>query len=105
LDGCTIPECLQHLAWQDIPDINNYDGEFDRIVNTIFGFSEKPPIGKPPAYIQSTVLQIGDLTKTDAIIFEAAWGLALADDSPLINPDPLVAALREQHISESQIIG
>ena len=30
--------------------------------------------------------------------------MALAEDNPLINPDPLIAALREQDVSESQIM-
>jgi hypothetical protein len=104
LDGCEIPECLKHLVWQDIPDIDNYDAAFDRIVNAIFGFSDKPPVGQPPAYVRSAVLQIGYLTRTDGIIFESACRMALAEDNPLINPDPLIAALREQDVSESQIM-
>jgi hypothetical protein len=104
LDGCEIPECLVHIVWQDIVDIENYDAEFDRILNAIFGFYDRPPIGKRPDYVRPDVLEIGELTRIDGIIFEAACRMALAEDNPLINPDPLITALRERGVSESQII-
>lgn len=104
LDGCEIPECLKHIRWQDLTNTEVYDAEFERILNAIFGVYDKPPVGKQPAYTRLDVLQIGDLTRIDSVIFETACRMALDGDSTLINPHPLVAALTPEGISETQIM-
>jgi len=104
LDGCEIPECLKHIVWQDVTNPEAYDAEFERILNAIFGVYDKPPVGARPAYTRPDVLQIGDLTRIDSVIFEHACQMALDADNPLINADPLVAALTPQGISETQIM-
>ncbi len=104
LDGSEVPECLKHIVWQDVKNTETYDAEFERILNAIFGVYDKPPVGERPAYTRPDVLQIGDLTRIDSVIFETACRMALDKDSPLINADPLVAALAPQGISEAQIM-
>ncbi len=104
LDGCDVPECLKHTCWLDIPDVDAYDQQFERVLNTIFGMSDRPPIGARPAYTRLEVLEIGDLTRIDSVVFEIACRMALEADNPLINVEPLVASLREKGISEAQII-
>src|ERR1035437_8569197 len=41
LDGCEVPECVKHCIWQDIANPTNYDDEFKRILNSVFGQYEK----------------------------------------------------------------
>ena len=94
LDGCEVPECLKHTCWQEIPDLRNFDKEFERILNAVFGMYDKPPIGERPAYVRPDVLKIGDLTRIDSVIFEVACRTALEQDNPLIAAEPLVAALK-----------
>jgi hypothetical protein len=104
LDRCEVPECLLNTIWQDVPDLQNYDQQFERIVNTSFGQFDKPPLGERPPYVRPDVLEIGDLTRIDSLICEAACRMAIEEDSPLINPDPLVTSLAEQGVSESHIM-
>lgn len=68
LDSCDVPECLRHTAWQEIADPGHFDGEFQRILNSIFGQYEKPPLGEPPPYIESEPPQLEGLSKIDATI-------------------------------------
>ena len=42
LDGCTVPECLRHVRWQDIPNLESYDSEFEHVLNGILGVYDKP---------------------------------------------------------------
>lgn len=51
LDKADVPESLQSLVWEPIPDINDYIAQLDRIVAAIFGNREKPSVGKPPSYV------------------------------------------------------
>ena len=104
LDGCEVPECLKHTCWQEILDLRNFDKEFERILNAVFGMYDKPPIGERPAYVRPDVLKIGDLTRIDSVIFEVACRTALEQDNPLIAAEPLVAALKAKGISETQIM-
>lgn len=43
-----IPNYLNHLIQCRIYDINNYETEFDKIVSTIYGRSDKPQLENPP---------------------------------------------------------
>jgi hypothetical protein len=94
----------EHIVWQDVKNTEAYDAEFERILNAIFSVYDKPPVGERPAYTRPDVLQIADLTRIDSVIFESACRMALEGDNPLINSDPLIAALLPQGISEAQII-
>src|ERR1035441_5866623 len=55
LDGCEVPECLRSTVWEDIADLDSYDTQFERIVNSIFGQYEKPPVGDTPPHIAADV--------------------------------------------------
>lgn len=81
IDDCEVPECLQSTVWQSIKDINKYDEELDKIVMSIFGQNNKPPIGKPPTYVNTVIDQFQGLTKVDSIIFKAACDNAIKRNS------------------------
>lgn len=105
LDACEVPEPLRHTQWSDIADPANYDQEFERIVNSIFGQYHKPPLGSVPAHVQSKVFNIGGLSKLDSIIFDCACRIAVRQGHmQLVNASQLISELGNQEISESQIL-
>jgi len=104
LDACEVPEALRNTIWIDISDPANYDREFERIVNSIFGQYQTPPLGPVPGHVRSIALNIVGLTKIDSIIFECACKMAIEQGYSLIEATQLVSALRRQDISESQIL-
>lgn len=54
--------------WQKIDNLDSYDSEFNRIVSSIYGHSEKPALGSPPSYTQTVVDTLPGLTKVDSLI-------------------------------------
>ena len=57
LDDCEIPVCLSHLIRVMIKDVKNYSNEVQRIINTIHGVSDRPPLGPPPSHVPIPVLK------------------------------------------------
>jgi TIR domain len=104
LEGCKVPECLRDTLWQNISNLDSYDSQFEYILNSIHGQYKKPPLGERPVYIRPDVLHIGNLAQIDAVFFEAACRIAIDQGHPLIHAEPLVASLKEQGISEEQIM-
>jgi len=105
LDHCEIPTALKDTVWTEIPDLANYDREFERILNSIYGQYSKPPLGQAPAYVRPDVLQMDGLSAIDSIIFEHACKIAIEQGhSIIISGERLVAELGPQGISEQQIM-
>ena len=63
IDDCEIPEVLKSTLWEKINDLDNYSDGLDKIVASIYGQKNKPPIGNAPSYISSPVENIAGLTK------------------------------------------
>lgn len=89
IDDCTVPEALQSTLWQRIENLDEYQESFDRIVAAIFGTSDRPPVGTPPAYTPHLAQRIGGLTKVDSFVLRLACEEALSKDSDFIEPDEL----------------
>ncbi|MEY0536570.1 toll/interleukin-1 receptor domain-containing protein [Providencia rettgeri] len=70
LDNCEVPESLKSTLWESIKDLNDYDLSFQRILQSIFGVTNKPAIGSKPAYVDSVYHDIGGLTKIDNLILQ-----------------------------------
>jgi TIR domain len=77
LDDTKVPSCLQATLWERIADPKSYDDSLERIVLAIFGGSDKPPIGGAPAYAAKPILTIGDLTRADSVVLQAACERAI----------------------------
>lgn len=87
IDDCEIPEVLKATLWQHIEDLDDYPKAFDRILAAIFGTTDKPPIGSPPAYAASFVQNIGALNNVDSLVLRMACEQARAKGSDLIDPN------------------
>ena len=70
IDECDVPQALRHLKWVRIKNLQNYSSELSEIVSTIFGTSEKPPLGTPPAHSTIAVIDyLPGITKADNLVF------------------------------------
>jgi predicted transcriptional regulator len=103
IDECEIPEALKTTIWERIKDINNYEEEFNRIVASIYEISQKPPIGNPPKYTQSTIVMFPGFSKIDMLVLKTIGDLASNSESPIFGPELVKKELFELEISESQI--
>lgn len=77
IDDCEIPECLQSTVWEKIDDLSNYDENLDRIIMSILGHREKPPLGPLPAYAQTVIDGISGLSKIDSLALKLACEQAI----------------------------
>jgi len=77
IDDCAVPQCLQATLWEKIGDLRNYGPSLDRIVLSIFGRSNKPPLGAGPAFSDQPTLLIGDLTRVDSLVLQTACEVCL----------------------------
>ena len=77
IDDCQVPACLQSTAWVVIKSLENYEEEVDRIVLSIYGHRDKPPIGRPPTYSQTEIDVLPDLTKVDSLVLKLSCEKAI----------------------------
>lgn len=81
IDECDVPQCLKTTLWERINDLNNYQESFNKIINSIIGHVDKPSLGELPRYVNTTVIELPNLTKIDSIIFKVACETAIKNDS------------------------
>jgi hypothetical protein len=70
IDESQIPETLKTIVWERIENLDDYDFELERIVMSIYGHREKPPLGEPPTYAQTAIHTLPGLTGTDSLILK-----------------------------------
>ena len=85
IDDCQVPACLQSTAWVVIKSLENYEEEVDRIVMSIYGHRDKPPIGRPPTYSQTEIDVLPDLTKVDSLVFKLSCEKAIENSHRHVN--------------------
>ena len=107
IDDCQVPECLKSTVWVKIKDLGNYDPELDRIVASIYGQYDRPPIGGPPSYIRTIVDTISDLTKLDSLVLKLSCEKAIeighhtSVDLNAILSKAMPLAITEEELSEA----
>ncbi len=89
IDDCSIPVCLQSTVWVKIKDINNYDSDLERIVMSIYGQQDKPPIGNPPFYAQTIIDIVPNLTKVDSLVLKISCEKAIELGHPGIDTESI----------------
>lgn len=102
LDGADVPLVLRSTVWQSIADTASYDSEYRRIVDAIYGVSQRPPVGPPPAHASATVL--GGLNRADSSVLSSICELAIQGDGRLISGAPLDSSLQMLGMSGDAIL-
>lgn len=124
IDDCEVPESLQSTVWERISDLNDYDESLNSVVDSIFGHSEKPPLGEPPKYVQLPIENIPGFTRAENLVLKTSCDRLCKDidrsffepedvflkpDPPLIPKDQLIDALdileRNGYIKTLQTLG
>jgi hypothetical protein len=99
IDDCVIPESLKATVWVRIPDIEHYDAELVQIVNAVYDHIEKPPLGNPPSYTQTTTPILEGFTKIDAEVFSYLCKEHLQTCDQHVKTEVAVKQLAELQIS------
>ena len=84
LDDCEMPECLHSTIWQKVPDLNDFEEPFNRILGAIFDHREKPALGEVPEFVKVPTIPVPGYTKTDSIILKIACEIGLTKDSVFV---------------------
>lgn len=103
LDDCHVPESLISSVWEPIKDVNSYDASLKRIISSIFGVTDKPAIGAPPAHESSIFNEIGGLTKSDNLVLKRACEYLIDKHASHINPEELYGDGTEFGLSREDI--
>ncbi|MCB1088172.1 MAG: toll/interleukin-1 receptor domain-containing protein [Verrucomicrobiae bacterium] len=104
LDDCKVPTALNHLRWEKIHDIDDYETVFQRIVNVIYGGTERPPLGPPLQYKdQSVVNFVPGLTKTDNHVFQILGDRSLKNGNRRGDIEGLREAFSAVGLSDSEV--
>jgi hypothetical protein len=96
IDDVQVPEALRNTVWVRIANLSAYDDELNRIVASIFGTREKPPLGKPPRYSQTT-FSVSGLRQQDASVLKLFCEKAIEKDSSLAIDTEEVAVDAERY--------
>lgn len=89
IDDCEVPECLKSTLYSRINPDANYDDQFNGIVLSVLGQTEKPPIGEIPAYMKAKGLEIPGLDKIDNKILYSLCEFAMNGDGVHIDQPQL----------------
>lgn len=65
-EKCEIPLNLRPLSWADLSE--DFDSGIRQIIKSIYGVSDKPPLGKIPEYIVTLKNSVGGLSKIASTI-------------------------------------
>jgi hypothetical protein len=89
LDDCEVPPALKATKWVTFRDSSAYDSSFNEVVATIFGSSDKPPLGQPPAYVSSfdSGGGVSGHTNIDSLVTKLACEAALEGGSSLVGAE------------------
>ena len=77
LDECTVPEALSSTYWERIDNLNSYESSFGRIISSLTGVTDKPPLGSLPTHITSPIRSISGIAKLDNTVLKAACEAAM----------------------------
>lgn len=90
IDECDVPMALRSILYERIEDTSSYDREFDRIVSSILGLDQRPPLGPLPVHSFHNASAIAGLSKIDGLLLETACEIALETGSCQISTGPVI---------------
>lgn len=105
IDDCEVPEALKSTLWERIRDLQNYEESLRRIVASILGKTEKPPVGAPPAYVSTGAQSFApELEHTDAAVLWQLCEAALSQGHEVITDLTVLDALIAGGAAESDVL-
>jgi hypothetical protein len=104
IDDCEVPEALHSTVWQRIENLNDYQSGLDRIIASILGFNDKPPLGQLPSYAANPPERlIEGLTPMDSLVLKLSCDEAIQNGNPFVNPGKIFLKEGKAIIPESEL--
>jgi len=91
LDDCEVPQALKSLLWEPVKDPANFGENLARVVDSVFGHTQKPALGPVPAYVNGHTAypSIQGLTSADAAVLHILFEHFIHDHHSYIDPASL----------------
>ena len=74
-----VPPSVRHLFLEFVPDPNERVTVVRRVVRSIFGTVERPPLGPPPLFADALAVRIPGLDRIDSLVLQLAGAEAGAE--------------------------
>jgi transcriptional regulator with XRE-family HTH domain len=104
IDKVSVPEALRSTVWEEIRNLQDYEGELRRIVMAIYGMTDKPTLGMPPAYVATALDALPGLTRLDTMVLQTACEVAVESGHNFLPFEQLVDRLRTRDIAPADVI-
>ena len=100
-----VPMSVRHLLLEYVPDVQDRNLTLDRVVRSIFGTVERPPLGPPPLYAGALAVRVPGLDRIDALLLRAVGAEAVSEFGDEFDTSNFVArAIDELGITDAQAI-
>lgn len=105
LEVSEIPASIRHLLFESVPDTTSLAPVVDRVLRSVHGVVERPPLGSPPAYSSSAVARIQGLDRIDSLVLKSMGAEAVRDTGTMFNTREFLASVTsELSVTEAQAI-
>jgi hypothetical protein len=100
-----VPASIRHLLLEYVPDPDERSTVVRRVVRSIFGKVERPPLGPPPLFAGALAVQIPGLDRIDTLMLRLAGAEAVRDFGDHFNTADFISTAMETHgITEEEVI-
>jgi hypothetical protein len=105
LEPTDLPVSIRHLLFEPVPDVNNFGDAVDRIVRSVLGIADKPPLGSLPMYANRTTADLPGLDRIDALVLKSMGEEAVRDFGDQFRTEEFVAAICEDlELNQQQVL-
>jgi len=100
-----VPASVRHLLLEFVPDPRERDVVVGRVIRSIFGSVERPPVGPPPLFAESLAVRIPGLDRVDSLLLKMAGAEAVRDFGDRFDTSVFVGEAREAlGLSEDEVV-
>jgi len=95
LEDAEVPVALRDTKWRRIRDVSHPEADLEGLLMSIYGYSNKPALGQPPAYVQGRDETIQGMTPLDSQVLKIACEMVLNSDRNHVLVDQLRDKVKE----------
>ncbi|MFT4038597.1 MAG: TIR domain-containing protein [Thermomicrobiales bacterium] len=103
IDECAVPPALASTVYVKIRDIHDYQPQLSKIIASILGEDNRPPLGEAPAYSGPALYHLGGSSNIDNHVLNLLCRMALEGDSNCIRFQDLVTAAESLQLDRIQV--
>jgi hypothetical protein len=100
-----VPASIRHLLLEFVPDPGERVTVVRRVVRSIFGTVERPPLGPPPLFADALAVRIPGLDRIDSLVLQFAGAEAVRDFGDQFDTAEFVRTVTDAHgVTDAEVI-